>query len=259
MSYLKSTILSAGVLLTASVYSSASHAVFFDCTTNPGICTAEGDTVIFSYAGTSDVMGLFGQLQVIGDSIFASPTDFRAHSKDGSPTGVNGDTADANGSIQVTAKTGYKIDAVDIIEIGDYMMTAGDTNVSVTGMAGYWEWDSGLSTFTGSSLNVTGLDGIRDKVFEGEYDANDGIRDGNTHIWQASWSASSIGLLDMGLQLQNNLSATTLNAGEEAWVEKKLSEVKVGITTTVIPVPAAVWLFGSGLLGLVGIARRTKK
>ena len=27
-------------------------------------------------------------------------------------------------------------------------------------------------------------------------------------------------------------------------------------TTAVVPVPAAVWLFGSGLLGLVGIARR---
>ena len=27
---------------------------------------------------------------------------------------------------------------------------------------------------------------------------------------------------------------------------------------SVVPVPAAVWLFGSGLLGLVGIARRNK-
>jgi len=26
-----------------------------------------------------------------------------------------------------------------------------------------------------------------------------------------------------------------------------------------IPIPAAIWLFGSGLLGLIGIARRTKK
>ena len=30
------------------------------------------------------------------------------------------------------------------------------------------------------------------------------------------------------------------------------------VRTSVVPVPAAVWLFGSGLLGLVGIARRKK-
>ena len=31
-----------------------------------------------------------------------------------------------------------------------------------------------------------------------------------------------------------------------------------GVTVTVIPIPPAVWLFGSGLLGLVGISRRKK-
>ena len=30
------------------------------------------------------------------------------------------------------------------------------------------------------------------------------------------------------------------------------------IVVTAVPIPAAVWLFGSGLLGLVGICRRTK-
>ena len=34
--------------------------------------------------------------------------------------------------------------------------------------------------------------------------------------------------------------------------------VSTDIINTVVPVPAAVWLFGSGLLGLVGIARRKK-
>ena len=29
-----------------------------------------------------------------------------------------------------------------------------------------------------------------------------------------------------------------------------------GTAESVVPVPAAVWLFGSGLLGLVGVARR---
>jgi len=28
--------------------------------------------------------------------------------------------------------------------------------------------------------------------------------------------------------------------------------------STVVPVPAAVWLFGSGFIGLIGIARRKK-
>ena len=37
-------------------------------------------------------------------------------------------------------------------------------------------------------------------------------------------------------------------------LELHLSDEAVGI----IPVPAALWLFGSGLLGLVGIARRKK-
>ena len=30
------------------------------------------------------------------------------------------------------------------------------------------------------------------------------------------------------------------------------------IATTAVPLPAAAWLFGSGLIGLVGIARRKK-
>ena len=32
----------------------------------------------------------------------------------------------------------------------------------------------------------------------------------------------------------------------------------VSVATSAVPVPAAVWLFGSGLLGLVGVARRKK-
>lgn len=41
------------------------------------------------------------------------------------------------------------------------------------------------------------------------------------------------------------------------WNKGKTNLVLSHMTTyTVVPVPAAVWLFGSGLLGLVGVARR---
>ena len=30
------------------------------------------------------------------------------------------------------------------------------------------------------------------------------------------------------------------------------------LNSAVVPIPAAVWLFGSGLMGLVGVARRKK-
>lgn len=38
-----------------------------------------------------------------------------------------------------------------------------------------------------------------------------------------------------------------------------ITSVTVTAVTPEIPVPAAVWLFGSGLIGLVGVARRRKK
>ena len=34
--------------------------------------------------------------------------------------------------------------------------------------------------------------------------------------------------------------------------------IQVGVERTVVPIPPAIWLFGSGLIGLVGIARRKK-
>ena len=35
-------------------------------------------------------------------------------------------------------------------------------------------------------------------------------------------------------------------------------QMQIGVRVSEVPVPAAVWLFGSGLLGLIGVARRKK-
>lgn len=52
-----------------------------------------------------------------------------------------------------------------------------------------------------------------------------------------------------------NFSATGLQGlGDESW---GLDNVQVAVAP--VPVPSAVWLFGSGLLGLIGFVRRKKK
>ena len=58
-----------------------------------------------------------------------------------------------------------------------------------------------------------------------------------------------------GLTLQFN-AATGAAGGSTSFLE--IDNVSVTADVSAVPVPAAVWLFGSGLLGLVGMARRKK-
>jgi len=81
--------------------------------------------------------------------------------------------------------------------------------------------------------------------------------------------------LNAGPQTKNDSIGFTLNPGDEffVWAGLRAGGIRngfgdafntlsmsfsddAGISTSVVPVPAAVWLFGSGLIGLIGIARR---
>ena len=79
--------------------------------------------------------------------------------------------------------------------------------------------------------------------------------------WTAYWNGTSFNQGGM-------ISATTDGAGNftatwDALVVGGAFDGQIGAwtingTVSAIPVPAAAWLFGSGLLGLVGIARRRR-
>ncbi len=56
---------------------------------------------------------------------------------------------------------------------------------------------------------------------------------------------------EISLMVTNTLQADTTAAGEYARIDKKLFLT----VTTIVPVPAAVWLFGSALLGLGALRR----
>ena len=77
--------------------------------------------------------------------------------------------------------------------------------------------------------------------------------------------------LDPGIFNTTNIDIDALNVGVNSFYEGSVSTVSGGTslirttnnttfiayeTVSAVPVPAAMWLFGSGLLGLAGMARR---
>jgi hypothetical protein len=211
----------------------------------------EGTTVCFVY-DPNDVDPLYGSLTVSGDNIFVTPTAFKAESNDGAGTvQVSG-----TGTIQVIAKPGFVLDGINVGEVGDYRMlqaAGGSTSVDVDGWLRVFDWFDptpifGTEEFT--NLAITG---------------NLTIADGNNHNWGGAGGFDlSTPLWDsrdhVGLTLQNTLTAFSSVYGDQARIQKKAvgSEITVSISTSVVPIPAAAWLFTSGLLGLIGIARRKK-
>jgi hypothetical protein len=215
-----------------------------------------GTTVDFYYDDTQPGMAAYGTLGVIGDTIFATPGTFRAESNDGVGihTSTPTDTFSAYGVVRVVAKAGYQFVGIDIGELGDYQMSAGSTasnaSVGVTGWSEVYEWAGG---------GVFGQTQTENLVITGDFTDHSGQPvdwrgDASFDMTTSAWA----GITDIGLGLQNNLTAFSDDVGVSAWIQKKAVAGAVGmeIMTTPIPVPAAVWLFGSGLLGLIGIARR---
>jgi hypothetical protein len=94
-----------------------------------------------------------------------------------------------------------------------------------------------------------------------------GTIEGQDNIWTGTATDGTESLfltLPAGLGSSNPRTGSSGDA-EAGWVDfatepadTSLALYAVSEELTVVPVPAAVWLFGSGLLGLVGVARRSK-
>lgn len=206
------------------------------------VLAGSGNTVDFYYDDTDQGTLDFGTLQITGDTIFATPS-FGVTATDG--TGIT-QTFQNIGSIFVVAKDGYSFSSIDIVEGGTYQ-TTGNGTVGLTGSIQVLDSNDPLFTNETSILGVSDLT-VSGAVTPWEASLN---YDMTTAMW--------VNTNSIQLTLTNTLFATSPDLGSTAIINQTLAGSSMGMSITTIPVPAAVWLFGSGLIGLAGIARRRNR
>ena len=220
----------AGLLASLSAYS----VTVKQC--GPNICYEYDDSQIA--ASTS----YFGVPTLIGDDMRFLPTSYKAQSTDGVGihTGTNTDSYSSTFVFdRIYTVSGAEIANITYTERGDYSIT-NDGNVQadflmlIANNSDATECDCVLDSFSDSGANSLAL-------------------------WELNTSFDAPNSFDplpndVSISLQNTLTASTDAAGEDAWVQKKFMTVSV----TAVPVPAAVWLMGSGL-GLLAMRGRRRR
>ena len=212
--------------------------------------TLVGDDVSFTF----DDSTLFGSGNVVGNSLFFQPEDFKAESLNGNG-GAGTVTASENLIVTVVALNpdDYNMTSFAMVELGDYVQDGVDASVSASGRLGVTSLTTSCGSFsfpcTDSEIfNAGPFVDTAGATLDWSGDASVDLAD------TAGWGSDS----EVEISFQNNLAATTLNDGEQATIQKKLGAIGLVVDPVFppVPVPAAVWLFGTGLLGLIGVARR---
>jgi hypothetical protein len=203
-----------------------------------------GPSICYEYNDAQAAVALFGLPGFVGDSAYFLPTVFEARSADGVGihTLTNTDFVDATFVFSkiYTVNPLVEIASIFAYEEGDYVVNYAQGEVH----GNLYLRARGLNNLLEPSLIATDT---FDQV---------GTAAGLWNMDATVTPAASLTQLanNLTVTVQNQLWAFTSNttAGSElAWIEKKLT-IDV---MTVVPVPAAAWLFGPAL-GLLGIARR---
>ncbi len=208
------------------------------------IVTLPGATINYQYDTVTNAaaLTLFGAPTIVGDTVRFLPPSFRAESIDGVATNnpaVSTDVVSANFIFdRVYSTDDSALTQIKIVEFGDYEITNGDAVsadllLSMSNNKNFLEFTSDSQAFNAAGDSA----GLQTWLITSTLDPS----------VEFSPVAS-----DVAITIQNTLTATTNANGETAWIQKKITLVA---TTAVVPVPAAVWLFGSAL-GLLGWMRR---
>ncbi len=137
-------------------------------------------------------------------------------------------------------------------------MTPGAGGLLAGSMDGIYNFATNNNAFLGSSNSYAAPSGSITGFIGGGW----GYTLGSGAAWGAGFNNSLTGLsggmkmsfaaIDLGTD------AVSMNTFAGTWSVNAANGTLNYTTVSAVPVPAAVWLFGSGLLGLVGISRRKK-
>lgn len=202
-----------------------------------------GDTVTFSF-DSALLNSLFGSFKVEGDTLLFSPTQFVANVDGGGAQAIK-TTHATTPLIRIDAKSGFQLTGLSLNEQGDYFRIESNP----------------LSTFVGASgqfiVNNQAREFVTDQPLNNvtTFASLAGGARFTTTPWTVSESVALQAAANATVRVENVLVAGALSGGS-AFIEKKL----VAITASTIPLPAAVWSFGTALIGLLSLqARRTRR
>jgi len=156
-----------------------------------------------------------------------------------------------------------------LIHIPAYAVTVLTGNIwDVTGDDGTWTWDASTLVFTSQNpipssgdYNIEGyFDWIGSggqsgrELFDGTYFSDD------TLLFSGYQLINPVGIFQGNYAASVSPDGNTITGDWDSGVipGSGVPGDFMAVRTSTIPIPAAVWLFGSGLLGLVGIARHKK-
>ncbi len=223
-----------GVLLAAAALTLGAPA-------HAALVTLSGANVDFIIDDAQAGLSIYGGLPtVVGDSLLFFPSTFRAQSNNGVGTVSVAGTV----NFQIVAHSGnLALNTVAVSEFGDYFNTP-DAGGSVSAVAQLGAINL-MSTNPPASFRQdiaqTGLL-TADGANPWELVTNLDFR----QVWLQPTTRVQI-------DIQNNLSATSVANFSESWIQKKFQGMVVDVQ--VVPLPAAFWLLASALGSLFGLSR----
>lgn len=213
---------------------------FAFCNANAQAATFYGTTVDFSF-DDSLLDSLFGTFLVNGDSLEFSPHNFVAQTNNNLFGTANATTT----LITVSAKAGHALAGVKLLEQGDYYRIETAPNTSFVGVSGQLIVNNIATTFV-STLPLNTALGFNALASGARF---------TTSPWTVSESVA-LTAASATVTIENVLVAGALPNVSTAFIEKKRVSLTALTTPVTVPVPAAVWTFGSTLLGLWFSRRR---